>query len=91
MIIAVDEKSLAEFHQWPWPRSIHARLIDALKNNPPKALLFDIFFIDRFHVGPGRRPRARARDRRRSLGRAQFIFERSGERRALSGQTFVER
>src|SRR5437879_2092145 len=26
VIIAIDENSLAALHQWPWPRSIHARL-----------------------------------------------------------------
>src|SRR6266513_2484917 len=25
-IIAIDEKSLQELHQWPWPRQIHANL-----------------------------------------------------------------
>src|SRR4051812_16454033 len=26
VIIAIDDASLKELHQWPWPRSIHARL-----------------------------------------------------------------
>lgn len=49
MIIAIDQKSLTELHQWPWPRSIHARLIRSLQAAPPKALLFDIFFIEPFN------------------------------------------
>jgi adenylate cyclase len=51
-IIAVDERSLKELHQWPWPRSIHARLIDELAKNPPKALVFDILFIEPFTLDP---------------------------------------
>src|SRR5882672_4078315 len=48
VIIGIDDQSLKELHQWPWPRRIHARLIRALQRTPPKALLFDVFFIDPF-------------------------------------------
>lgn len=48
VIIGIDDQSLKELHQWPWPRRIHARLIRALEKSPPKALLFDVFFIDPF-------------------------------------------
>jgi adenylate cyclase len=51
-IIAIDEKSLASLKQWPWPRGIHARLIRTLRAAPPKALLFDVFFIDPFTSNP---------------------------------------
>lgn len=52
VIIAIDEKSLQELHQWPWPRSIHAELIRRLSAAPPKALLFDVLFLDPFTVDP---------------------------------------
>src|SRR6185437_11219282 len=52
LLIAVDEKSLAQLHEWPWPRGIHARLIDALRAAPPKALLFDILFLEPFTADP---------------------------------------
>lgn len=29
-IIAIDDKSIANIGQWPWPRDVHARLIDQL-------------------------------------------------------------
>jgi len=48
VIIGVDEASLTALHQWPWPRSIHARLIRVLEKDPPKALIFDILFIEPF-------------------------------------------
>jgi len=31
VIIGVDNQSLQELHQWPWPRAIHARLIRTLE------------------------------------------------------------
>jgi len=51
-IIAIDETSLKELHQWPWPRSVHARLIEKLSKAPPKALAFDVFFLDPFSSDP---------------------------------------
>ncbi|RDD83746.1 CHASE2 domain-containing protein [Dyella tabacisoli] len=30
VIVAIDAKSLTELGRWPWPRSLHARLIDRL-------------------------------------------------------------
>src|SRR5690349_4567428 len=45
-IIAIDDKSLGALHQWPWSRRVHAQLIETLAKNPPKALLFDVFFIE---------------------------------------------
>jgi PAS domain S-box-containing protein len=29
-VVAIDSRSLRELHSWPWPRTHHARLIDAL-------------------------------------------------------------
>lgn len=51
-IIAIDEKSLAELREWPWPRSIHARLLNTLKAEPPKALLFDVLFLENLTADP---------------------------------------
>src|SRR5438477_6031501 len=48
VIIGIDDRSLKELHQWPWPRRIHAKLVRRLQRTPPKALLFDVFFIDPF-------------------------------------------
>jgi adenylate cyclase len=45
-IIGIDEPSVAAYGQWPFPRKLHAALIRRLKENPPKALLFDILFIE---------------------------------------------
>jgi adenylate cyclase len=51
-IIQVDEPSLKALKQWPWPRSVHAALIEKLSAHPPKALMFDIFFLDPYTAAP---------------------------------------
>jgi adenylate cyclase len=43
-VVAVDEKSIAELGRWPWPRNVHARLIDILTQAEAKAIAFDILF-----------------------------------------------
>jgi len=43
-IIGVDEESLNELGQWPWPRKIHARLVDKLSELKAESIVFDILF-----------------------------------------------
>jgi len=43
-IIAVDEKSLREIGQWPWPRSVHAQLVRRLKADGVKCVFYDVMF-----------------------------------------------
>src|SRR5574337_647448 len=47
VVIAIDEPSFAEIsRQWPWPRSLHARLIDQLKKAKARVIGFDILFAE---------------------------------------------
>ena len=43
-ILAIDEKSLKEVGQWPWPRAIHAQLVRRLKAAGAKCVFYDVFF-----------------------------------------------
>ncbi len=44
-IVAIDDLSLKQVEQrWPWPRSIHARLIDALVEQGAALIVFDVVF-----------------------------------------------
>lgn len=43
-IIAIDELSLRELGAWPWPRTLHARLIDDLRQAGAAAVAFDVVF-----------------------------------------------
>ncbi|SRR5579871_1477110 len=44
--IAVDDKSLEEVGQWPWPRSVHAQIIRQLKADGVKDVFYDIVFSE---------------------------------------------
>jgi len=46
VIVSVDEKSIAEMGQFPWPRGVHAKLISTLTKAGAKAIAFDILFLE---------------------------------------------
>ncbi len=46
IIVAIDDESLRELGRWPWPRSIHASLIDKLELESPRAIGLDIIFSE---------------------------------------------
>ena len=47
VIVAIDEPSFAEIgKQWPWPRSIHAKLVDVLKKEGSSVIGFDVIFSE---------------------------------------------
>lgn len=47
VIVAIDESSMAEIkQQWPWPRSLHARLIRQLHHAGAAVIGFDILFTE---------------------------------------------
>jgi adenylate cyclase len=43
-IIAIDSKSLDEIGTYPWPRAVHAALLDRLQAEPPQLIAFDLLF-----------------------------------------------
>jgi adenylate cyclase len=47
IIVAVDEPSFSEIGQrWPWPRDLHARLVERLRAAGAKVIAFDIIFAE---------------------------------------------
>jgi CHASE2 domain-containing sensor protein len=50
VIIDINEASLAkmgpEFGRWPWPRQVFGEFVEKLKQQQPKAIVFDILFSD---------------------------------------------
>ncbi|HLD09696.1 MAG TPA: CHASE2 domain-containing protein, partial [Methylophilaceae bacterium] len=50
IIVDIDERSLSlmadSVGRWPWPRSLHAELVEGIERQRPKALVFDILFSD---------------------------------------------
>ncbi|WLH79398.1 CHASE2 and HATPase_c domain-containing protein [Pseudomonas sp. FP2335] len=46
LLVTIDGPSLKKLGQWPWPRSLHADLIDRLSASQPAAILFDVIFSE---------------------------------------------
>lgn len=46
MIVGIDDASLETIGQWPWPRSVHASLIDRLHQAGAKAIGVDLIFAE---------------------------------------------
>ena len=51
-IVGIDQNSLSAVGQWPWPRRLHARLIDKLKAAGARVIFIDVDFSDRQNPGP---------------------------------------
>ena len=52
IIIDIDEKSLSKFGQFPWNRSIFAKIIENVNEANPKAIGFDVFFSEKDKQSP---------------------------------------
>ena len=45
-VIAIDDQSIANLGRWPWPREIHAKMIDALAAGHAKVIGYTAFFFE---------------------------------------------
>ncbi len=45
-VIAVDDQSIANIGRWPWPRDVHAQLIDKLAAAKAKTIVETVLFIE---------------------------------------------
>ena len=57
IVVNVDESSLLAAQKelglgWPWPRSMYADLVQGILKEQPKAVVFDIYFVDPSSHGP---------------------------------------
>jgi CHASE2 domain-containing sensor protein/signal transduction histidine kinase len=46
VLVTIDAPSLEELGPWPWPRSLHADLIQRLSAAQPAGILFDVIFSE---------------------------------------------
>jgi adenylate cyclase len=53
-IVAIDEKSLSRYGQWPWPRTLVARLVRRIAAARPRVLGVDIIFAEPDRISPGK-------------------------------------
>ncbi len=51
-IIDIDEASIAEFGQWPWPRTRIAEIVDRVRELGGVVIAFDIVFSEADRTGP---------------------------------------
>lgn len=54
VIVDIDEKSLLQLGQWPWPRDTVARLVDQLRAGGVKVIGFDVVFAEEDRTSPSR-------------------------------------
>jgi CHASE2 domain-containing sensor protein/signal transduction histidine kinase len=46
IIVAIDDYSLSELGRWPWPRDLHAQIINHISNAKPRAIGLDIILSE---------------------------------------------
>ena len=46
VIVAIDNRSMAAIGRWPWPRSVHAQALETIAAVRPKAVVYDILFVE---------------------------------------------
>jgi adenylate cyclase len=56
VIVEIDDESLARHGQWPWPRTLLARLVSRIAAAGPAAIGIDIFMPERDRLSPGALP-----------------------------------
>ena len=54
VIIDIDEESLVELGQFPWPRNVMAQMVDNLKEMGAKVIAFDVVFAEPDRTSPER-------------------------------------
>jgi serine/threonine-protein kinase len=45
-VIAIDDQSIANLGRWPWPREIHANMVDILAAGRAKVIGYTVFFFE---------------------------------------------
>jgi len=46
LLVTIDDASLAALGHWPWPRSVHAKAIQAISAARPAAIAYDVLFTE---------------------------------------------
>ncbi|MGF6574466.1 CHASE2 domain-containing sensor protein [Paraburkholderia sp. GAS333] len=46
VVIEIDNASVVQLGRWPWPRSVHARLLEQLAKAKPAAVIYDVLFTE---------------------------------------------
>jgi CHASE2 domain-containing sensor protein/signal transduction histidine kinase len=46
VVIEIDNASVAQLGRWPWPRSVHAKLLEQVASAKPAAVIYDVLFTE---------------------------------------------
>ncbi|QND94583.1 CHASE2 domain protein [Burkholderia cenocepacia] len=46
VVVDIDNQSVSALGRWPWPRDVHARLLDTLARAQPAAVVYDVLFTE---------------------------------------------
>ncbi|MHA6491617.1 CHASE2 domain-containing protein [Pseudomonas borbori] len=52
VVVDIDEASLVQHGQWPWPRNVMARLVDELSRAGAAVVVFDVLFAEADRTSP---------------------------------------
>ena len=58
VIVDIDDRSLAQYGQWPWPRPLLAELLRHIAQGYPRVVGIDIVFAERDRLSPAEIARA---------------------------------
>ena len=53
-VVDIDDESLAQFGQWPWPRSLVSQLLEVLQRAGATVVAFDVVFAEPDRTSPAR-------------------------------------
>ncbi|MFM0417346.1 CHASE2 domain-containing protein [Paraburkholderia aromaticivorans] len=46
VVLEIDNASIAQLGRWPWPRSVHAKLLEQVAKANPAAVIYDVLFTE---------------------------------------------
>jgi CHASE2 domain-containing sensor protein/signal transduction histidine kinase len=46
VVVEIDNASVEQLGRWPWPRSVHARLLEQIAAAKPAAVIYDVLFTE---------------------------------------------
>lgn len=46
VVLEIDNASIAQLGRWPWPRSVHAKLLEQIASAKPAAVIYDVLFTE---------------------------------------------
>jgi len=44
VIVEIDDRSLAQYGRWPWPRDLMGRLVEGIASHGPAEIVLDMMF-----------------------------------------------